>query len=487
MRNILCGLLACTAATISVPGWADSSAREYNLELVRSSVRAALAEFSRQTGLQTGFYPDSPAEEKIVVGPLKGHYTAEAALSELLASSGLSFTRDNERTITVLAPDAATSPRHGNSAVREGMSGDQTKPEFVRLVDRRYRSDALTPLRTQQVAEVRESSTTGSEQQAASEKRRKVDVLAEVIVTGTQIRGIENSTVPVIVLDRAYIDASGLGTTTNLLESLPQNFALANQSGVQVPGVSDSATQGASINLRGIGEGTTLILLNGRRMASGFAGSAVDISALPLGAIQRVEILTDGASARYGSDAIGGVVNFILRDDLEGAETRMRAGLADGGVNEYVVSQALGDTWDSGNALASLEYHKRDLLPSSARDFVPRTSDIGSLFPSDEIYSAMVTGRQALTDTLSVFTDALYTKRNSYNEGGSITLNENTNTHNPQVTATLGLDWALGRGWQVEAAGSYSNNELDQVRQSAQFAVNGGSTLLDASRSRRRK
>src|SRR5262249_53847435 len=151
---------------------------------------------------------------------------------------------------------------------------------------------------------------------------------------------------------------------------------LVNQSttGGNPPGISSSVEQGSSINLRGIGEGTTLILLNGRRMASGFFGSTPDISALPLSAIERVEVLTDGASAIYGSDAIGGVVNFILRKDFDGFETRARGGFSDGGVNEYRFSQTLGKNWGSGNALVSGEYYKRDLLPTSERAFVPKTA-----------------------------------------------------------------------------------------------------------------
>ena len=141
-----------------------------------------------------------------------------------------------------------------------------------------------------------------------------------------------------------------------------------------MPGQStNNREQGSSVNLRGIAEGTTLVLLNGRRLAPGFRSAAVDISALPLSAIERVEILTDGASALYGSDAVGGVVNFILREDFEGVETRLRAGAADG-LNEYRASQALGNSWDTGNFVASVEYFQRDALDAADRDFVPSNS-----------------------------------------------------------------------------------------------------------------
>src|SRR5690606_21542969 len=121
--------------------------------------------------------------------------------------------------------------------------------------------------------------------------------LAEVIVTGTRIRGVENHASQLIVLDRRYINSTGVTTTAGLMETLPQNLALANQSVAFNNDVSSDRTMGAAINLRGIGEGTTLVLVNGRRMAPGFMSSAVDISALPLSAIERVEVLPDGASA----------------------------------------------------------------------------------------------------------------------------------------------------------------------------------------------
>jgi len=290
-------------------------------------------------------------------------------------------------------------------------------------------------------------------------------IIDEVVVTGSHIRGLNNSTSPVTVLDRSYIESTGLSTTSALIESLPQNFALTSQSGVLVPGVSQSSVQGSSINLRGLGEGTTLVLLNGRRMASGFIGSAVDISALPLSLIDRVEVLTDGASAIYGSDAVGGVVNFILRRDLNGSETQLRGGWADG-VDEYRASQGLGTSWDSGNVLFSFEYYKRSLLRANERDFTPGTPGIGSLLPADKNYSGMLSGRQNLTDDVAIFADALYTRRDSYNEGGRVILNERVSTTNPQVTTALGLDWAFAKEWAAEISASYARNDLDQVQRS---------------------
>lgn len=286
----------------------------------------------------------------------------------------------------------------------------------------------------------------------------------EIVVVGTNIRGVQNPTAPVTVLDREYIDSSGITTTTRLIESLPQNFALANQSGTALnpPGLATPREQGSSINLRGIGEGTTLVLLNGRRLALGAQGSAVDISALPLSAIERVEVMTDGASAIYGSDAVGGVVNFVLRQDFDGTETRVRYGHADG-VDEYRASQAFGRDWGSGNVIVSGEYYYRDMLKAADRDFVPNNVIIGSLQPENENHSLMVSGRQSLSPSLEAFADVLYVSQSSANRGGrfNATFSESGTVDSVQVSATTGLNWDVNDNWRVQVALSYGQNQVD--------------------------
>lgn len=370
--------------------------------------------------------------------PLKAKASAEQALTQVLEGSGLTYRHLDDKTVTIQL--ASTDPAATTSSA-------------YRMQDGRIR-----------LAQASTEPSAGERRLRIIDGRPLIDI-EEIIVTGTNIRGVENTTVPLVVLDREYIQSSGISTTTRLLESLPQNFALANQSNTPMVGISDALTQGSAVNLRAIGEGTTLVLLNGRRLASGFVGSSVDISALPISAIERVEVLTDGASALYGSDAVGGVVNFILRSDFDGAETTVRGGSADG-ADEYSVSQVLGNTWESGNALFSVEYYKRDLLSSDERDFVPSTSTIGSLLPEDENYSAMFTGRQDLSGTITAFADALYTYRDSFNASGQLLQNENYSSENPQLSATVGLEWRLGSTWQLETSGSYANNDLEQVQRS---------------------
>jgi iron complex outermembrane receptor protein len=387
-------------------------------------------------------------DKKLVRGqsapPLKTRATTEEALLKVLEGTGLTYRQLDDKTVTIQL--ASTDPAAATSS--------------------NYSSNGRIRLAQAETG----SAVTGPRPTPETRMPPSVMLLEEIVVTGTNIRGIENNTAPITVLSREYIDATGYSTTTKLLESLTQNFALTNQYATNVLGQSTTnREQGSSVNLRGIAEGSTLVLLNGRRLAPGFRSASVDISALPLSAIERVEILTDGASALYGSDAVGGVVNFILREDFEGVETRLRAGAADG-TNEYRASQALGNAWDSGNFVASFEYFQRDALDAADRDFVPSNSVIGTLLPEDENYSGMFSVRQDLAGSLSVFADALYTDRSSENRAGRITLAEAAQTDNTQAAATAGVDWNFAGDWQLELSGSYTDNDLEQVTKNANLA-----------------
>jgi iron complex outermembrane recepter protein len=149
--------------------------------------------------------------------------------------------------------------------------------------------------------------------------------IAEIVVTGSSIKQINGETaLPVQILKRD--DIARTGATT--VEELFRQISSASSSGALVAAQATGFQTGAisTISLRGLGSERTLILINGRRSAvygggsTGAAGSSVDISGIPLAAVERVEILKDGASAIYGSDAIAGVVNFILRSDYQGLE-----------------------------------------------------------------------------------------------------------------------------------------------------------------------
>ena len=203
-----------------------------------------------------------------------------------------------------------------------------------------------------------------------------------IIVTGTRIRGTGPVGSPVTIVDRETLDRSGRATLADFIQTIPQNF-----SGGPTEAVTGSTARGnagtnlvfgSGINLRGLGSGSTLTLFDSARPAlGGGAGAFTDLSLVPSVAIERIEILTDGASAIYGSDAIAGVVNIRFRNRFDGFETRLRAGSGDGDFGEMQASQIAGFGWGSGHLTLAAEYYRRDNLPSSKRAFA--TEDLRPL------------------------------------------------------------------------------------------------------------
>lgn len=195
-----------------------------------------------------------------------------------------------------------------------------------------------------------------------------------IIVTGTRIRGTGPIGSPVATIDRETLDRSGRATLADFIQTIPQNFsggpAEANVGTTARGSAASNIGYGTGINLRGLGTGSTLTLLDGTRPALGGAsGAFADISMLPSIAVERLEILTDGASAIYGSDAVAGVVNIRFRGRFEGAETRLRVGTADGGYGEVQIGQIAGAAWGTGHLVLAGEYYRRGSLGSEERLF----------------------------------------------------------------------------------------------------------------------
>ncbi|MEZ4363501.1 MAG: TonB-dependent receptor [Kofleriaceae bacterium] len=188
-----------------------------------------------------------------------------------------------------------------------------------------------------------------------------------IVVTGSAIERRELTTAaPVSVVDKADLEASGLSTVGDILQNLP---AQSNGINAQANNGGDGSTR---INLRGLGSARTLTLVNGRRVVPGGTGadSSVDINAIPLAVIERVEVLKDGASAIYGSDAIGGVVNIITRTDLNGSEATIYTGSTTRGDGfGYDLSLVSGTTSKKGNILFSAGYQSQEPVFAGDRSF----------------------------------------------------------------------------------------------------------------------
>jgi iron complex outermembrane receptor protein len=200
-------------------------------------------------------------------------------------------------------------------------------------------------------------------------------------VTGSNIKRIQTEgALPLQVITREQIDRAGIFSAEEMM-----TFISANGNGLDnlasktlIAGATDvenrNSTSNSSANLRGLGSGSTLVLLNGRRVAlHSMKSSAVDLNSIPFAAVERVEILKDGASAIYGTDAIGGVINFILRKDYTGAEiTGMADVTQEGGANRYKASilGGFGDlSKDKFNVMATLAFDRSEVLHSKDRSF----------------------------------------------------------------------------------------------------------------------
>jgi outer membrane receptor for ferrienterochelin and colicin len=138
--------------------------------------------------------------------------------------------------------------------------------------------------------------------------------LETLIVTGTHIRGAGEAASPIVVMDREAIERTGYATVAEALSALPQNLGGAGTPDGLLSlsdGLGTNSAAATGVNLRGLGADATLVLVNGRRMAgTGSKGGFTDVSALPTAAVERVDVLLDGASALYGSDAVGGVFDL---------------------------------------------------------------------------------------------------------------------------------------------------------------------------------
>ena len=201
--------------------------------------------------------------------------------------------------------------------------------------------------------------------------------LQRVEITGSAIKRLESETaLPVQVITRADIEKAGVTTAAELMARVSANVGgLTDGASINVGGDQRGFN---SANLRGVGTSSTLVLLNGRRMAN-FASpgddAGVDLNNIPAAALQRVEVLLDGASALYGTDAIGGVINFITRKDYQGVELNAYgSGTQEGGAGKRTASITAGTgdlATDGYNVFAVFDAQQTDRLSTSQRKFIP--------------------------------------------------------------------------------------------------------------------
>ncbi len=213
---------------------------------------------------------------------------------------------------------------------------------------------------------------------AQTEPLNEEEVLAEntIVVTGTSIRGVAPVGTNVLAVDEESIVASGATDANDVLASIPQvSSAFNTVPSIPSVGAAITAVTPALRKIGGSSSGsTTLVLLNGHRGPGvGVLGTPFDPGTIPVAAIERVEVVLDGGSSVYGSDAVGGVINFITRSDFDGVEVSAGYGFADD-YEQYDANMIVGKSWDAGSAFIAYSHSWNDPLFGRDRDYVQQIS-----------------------------------------------------------------------------------------------------------------
>ena len=392
----LSGSIAAAMLVASAPIALAQQAAEMAITLPAQPLGASVRELSLRSG-QT-ILVDASLVEGMNGPAIHGVYTVEGALDRLLAGTGLSWTR-----------------LEGSIVIRK---------ESLSLQER--------------------------------------DGGVGIVVTGSRIRGAPIPS-PVMVLDNQAIRDTGLADLGDVARSLPQSFGGGQNPGVgfNVPSsTGGNVGGGSSVNLRGLGSDATLTVLNGRRVPYDSARQGVDISAIPLAAVDRLEVVADGASAIYGSDAVGGVVNVILKRDYDGVETRARiGGSPDGGNFQQQYSLLAGSRWNGGGGFLTYEYGRNTALMTNQRKYGRIRPDL-TLLPASRRHAVAGSVHQDITDNLTIEIDGLYNQRTgkfSYptSTAANLAVSRITQSYDSYTLALSGAARLTLGQWELSLSGSF--------------------------------
>lgn len=368
MGSIFSGILKL-AATISLAFAASAGAQvagqvEYDIDA--QLLADALNEFALQSDREILFAPEAVTAQR--TPGLHGNYSPEQALEMLLSGSGLTWRVTENQAILI---DAAQVPQ--GPPEQEGPADPPVAPD-------------------------NDQSDAGNDDAA----------IEEVVVVGTQIRGSSVAGIlPVTVIGADDVAAIAPTSGDDLFRSIAQAGDVGyNEEGTTVGGVNSARGDVASINLRSIGTGNTLLLLNGRRMVlhpgvqveNLVPVTTVNTNALPVMGVNRVEVLRDGAAAIYGTDAVAGVINVVLEDDIEGFSAEVRYGSTDGAdLDQIDLSAQAGHTFNDGRTNLSLfaNYSDRSALSAADREYSRSTDRLplvaGTPFEGDSNFDNRTT------------------------------------------------------------------------------------------------
>lgn len=432
LRRTASPLLALICLMLCSASLAGDLDRVIFFDIKSDTLERALLEFGVQAHVEIVF-PSRSALSSLRTTGLRGKYTAREALKQLLKGSQFIFLANGN--IAEIVPRAGRP----SDAVRSYES--PTESIQKNSVPAPGHSDPVTTPDPQ-----KNSSTAG----------RRAPALKEVIVTGTHISGAPVSA-PLIRITEQDIDRSGYSTIGDVIRSLPDNFGNTGpQTAIgSAPNANPSLSAAPSPNLYGLGAGSTLTLVNGQRLAVDAATGSVDISLIPLPVIDHIDVLTGGASAIYGSDAVAGVVNIVLKHNFNGAKTTvLEGGTADGGGTERYTNQLLGKTWGTGGALFDFESDEQNPILASQRAFTESAASLTTTLPGSSRTSLFFDAHQDLGPVSAFFT-GLYTHRTDHYalQNSSLYPAEESEPAVHQFAADGGLNASLPGNWLLSVAG----------------------------------
>ena len=408
-----------------------------HIDLPAQPLARSLKAIGAATNTDVGF--DANQVAGLMAPAIKADLTVDGALMRVLAGTGLRPRRLDSHTIVIAAQESTRA-----------ISG----PPLVLA---------------QAGAPAAEESGDEKKKDSQSEKDETGE-LQEITVTGSHIRGEAPVGSELKVYTREDLDQSGAATVDQFARLIPQNFSntdavsnyVSNANFASYSNADQNLANSSAFNIHGLGPSATLTLVNGHRIApAGFDGSLVDVSQIPLSAVDHIDILSDGASAIYGSDAVAGVVNIVTRKDFDGAETGVRYGQATaGGAREVTASQVLGRSWRTGDALLTYEYDDQGGLDASQRSYIAPLGGPFSLLPENRRNSVFLTGSQTAGTDTTFSGQATYSDRaTSYANTYASTVYDDSNAYGAdekQTGLTLSIDELVLRDWHVSLTGDFS-------------------------------
>lgn len=353
--------MVCVAiGALSVATASKAAIKHYDLNIPRQSLDAALKDLAQQTGLQVGRFSDAVRADA-VVGPVTGNLSAEEALNSLLASTGLEYKALNDRAYIVATPRELSS--QSGAAAKARSSADESTTPPPPQGSARQGGQKPSFWDRFRVARVDQAPAGAGVERSEADAAPRAQ-LEEVVVTGSRLKvRTEQGPQQVRIYSREELLESGQTTVTDFLDTLPEVSVAIGENGLQ------TKNGGTTIQLRGLPIGTTLVLINGRRVQTSGSQAAADffdLNNIPMAAVDRIEILGDGASAVYGSDAIAGVVNVILRRNFTGVEAAAGYGSA-ADTRQWDASFSVGKQWSKGSASLLGTFQNRGELNATER------------------------------------------------------------------------------------------------------------------------